>query len=713
MSASKIQSASTTPAVGTSLSATFASEPSVGSLLVVSFQYMWLAEIPPPLVSDNFGNTYRAAASSRVVYAAGGPAYLYQVIAYAIVGATGSDFAVTVHFSTTALGWLTVSEWSGAVALGQIASQSAVSLPNPPTTTAPSAGPVNVGVGELVYCSFLSAALLYSDPSTGAPVSPNPGSGFSLLSAYSDPTIAYGDEFVIAPSSGPIAGLWQAGVTGLDGTPSYTALVVTFRSTGNIVVQKATSPSGSLQAFTFRPSYGASFTLHDGEFNDSGPLAPGTYSVTEALAGPEWVPPGVDATRTTSGSPGGTYYPVQDPAAIEVIAGATIAVTFRNVYSPFPNEVFRMSYRKGWSFPEFRTRTGKLVTGDDVRAWSRDVGVSTRLGKYLKRTLTAPVDSAGPASTVVSAVRFDGFSNLRLGGDYVPPVAVGDRVRVAISATGHDGFNGDYPVTEVSRNPSVITYAQPGIANDSATGASVGTLALLGKIEDHSALKTMATRQMTYALSSPAKWKTYPLASIARATQIVTAVVPASLLIAGGATVAVSGAGSFDGAFPVSSVNANGDGTSTLRWAQNDVDESEDGGTLSTTIGAVRLSAFQPGRLDDCGDGIDSQYEPALTQAEGMTMRFAGIRGMARGAGKLLVRMVTDDEDPFENQDIDLPDTGKPTHFVRAASNAEPFESEHAAPLFSNGKVPGSGFEIQECVVYAIPWLPTGTDNPT
>ena len=89
-------------------------------------------------------------------------------------------------------------------------------------------------------------------------------------------------------------------------------------TTGNIVIKKVTSPSGAAQSFTFTPSYGAPFALDDGQSNDSGPLAPGTYSVTEApVAG--W------ATEVS-----------QDPSAIVLGAGQTITVTFQNTLIPIP-----------------------------------------------------------------------------------------------------------------------------------------------------------------------------------------------------------------------------------------------------------------------------------------------------------------------------------------------------------------------------------------
>lgn len=85
--------------------------------------------------------------------------------------------------------------------------------------------------------------------------------------------------------------------------------------TGNIVIQKTTSPAGSPQSFTFTPSYGTPFTLTDGQSNTSGPLAPGTYSVVETP---------VTGWATTTSS---------DPLNIVVTAGNTTTVTFTNTIS--------------------------------------------------------------------------------------------------------------------------------------------------------------------------------------------------------------------------------------------------------------------------------------------------------------------------------------------------------------------------------------------
>jgi plastocyanin len=103
---------------------------------------------------------------------------------------------------------------------------------------------------------------------------------------------------------------------GLDAGETVTCL---FENTqrGKIIVEKQTDPDGSTQLFDFVPDYGASFSLSDGQTNDSGWLVPGTYAVSET------VPEGWDLMSATcdDGS---------DPSAIGLDAGETVTCVFEN-----------------------------------------------------------------------------------------------------------------------------------------------------------------------------------------------------------------------------------------------------------------------------------------------------------------------------------------------------------------------------------------------
>jgi plastocyanin len=87
---------------------------------------------------------------------------------------------------------------------------------------------------------------------------------------------------------------------------------------GHIVVDKVTDPRGAERSFTFNPSWGSSFGLTDGDTpHNSGPLSPGTYSVTETVP-IGWELTGVFCTDES------------DPASIALDAGETVTCTFTN-----------------------------------------------------------------------------------------------------------------------------------------------------------------------------------------------------------------------------------------------------------------------------------------------------------------------------------------------------------------------------------------------
>lgn len=87
---------------------------------------------------------------------------------------------------------------------------------------------------------------------------------------------------------------------------------------GKIIIEKQTLPDGSNTSFEFVPSWsGSHFTLQDGQTNDSGWMAPGTYSVSEI------VPSGWDLTSAVCSD--------QSPvSAISVSSGETVTCVFSN-----------------------------------------------------------------------------------------------------------------------------------------------------------------------------------------------------------------------------------------------------------------------------------------------------------------------------------------------------------------------------------------------
>jgi hypothetical protein len=130
--------------------------------------------------------------------------------------------------------------------------------------------------------------------------------------------------YAITETGGP-AGFDQTGSSGCtftvnfpaDSGNTFSCTVTNTQRQGRIIIRKVTNPSGSPQSFTFNPSYGSSFNLTDGQSNDSGPLVPGIYAVSES------VPAGWDLTSATcsDGSP---------VTAISLQADETVTCTFTN-----------------------------------------------------------------------------------------------------------------------------------------------------------------------------------------------------------------------------------------------------------------------------------------------------------------------------------------------------------------------------------------------
>ncbi len=106
--------------------------------------------------------------------------------------------------------------------------------------------------------------------------------------------------------------------------PAQTVIKCTITNTllGNVIVKKETDPDGSSQSFEFDPSYAANFFLTAGQQNDSGGLAPGTYSVAEVN-----IPTGWDLTSSPCVSSIGD---TETAGSIELDFGETVTCTFNN-----------------------------------------------------------------------------------------------------------------------------------------------------------------------------------------------------------------------------------------------------------------------------------------------------------------------------------------------------------------------------------------------
>jgi len=245
-------------------------------------------------IDDNFSNSWQNPFSAYP----GSPGY------YALNCAAGNTTITITDFGGSAGGWAIVFEVSGVEtvnALDAIATNP--TLPNTSSITTNNAS-------DVIFAYFIgldptpnTTAITVGPESTlidSWDAASDPEGTLTLLVEYQTVSSAGTYDSTVIPASGAISGGVAMAFKLAPSTP------------GNIVIKKATLPSGSGQAFTFTPSYGAPFILTDGGTNDSGPLQAGTYSVAETpVAG--WV--------TTTDS---------DPTSIVVTAGQTTTVTFTN-----------------------------------------------------------------------------------------------------------------------------------------------------------------------------------------------------------------------------------------------------------------------------------------------------------------------------------------------------------------------------------------------
>ena len=98
---------------------------------------------------------------------------------------------------------------------------------------------------------------------------------------------------------------------------------------GTITVAKQTTPAGDPADFEFDPSWGANFTLSDGESVTSALLPAGPYSVAEVNLASPWVQ--LSATCDNTATPA---VETVDPSNIALADGDTWQCTFANKYRP-------------------------------------------------------------------------------------------------------------------------------------------------------------------------------------------------------------------------------------------------------------------------------------------------------------------------------------------------------------------------------------------
>jgi hypothetical protein len=193
------------------------------------------------------------------------------------------------------------------------------------TTTSSNPSAIEVSGGSDVTVTFTNTAVgniiikKVTNPS-GSPQSftftPTWGSPFTLTDGEQNDSgpLPVGTYSVVET---PVAG-WITTTSGGDPANivvtqnATTTLTFTNTQEGVIIVTKVVVPSTAPQTFTFTPSWGAPFTLANGQSNNSGLLVPGNYSVIETPV------------------PGWTVVTSQDPENIVLGAGQTITIVFTN-----------------------------------------------------------------------------------------------------------------------------------------------------------------------------------------------------------------------------------------------------------------------------------------------------------------------------------------------------------------------------------------------
>jgi hypothetical protein len=150
---------------------------------------------------------------------------------------------------------------------------------------------------------------------------------------------------------------------------------------GHIVVYKHTDPAGDTQGFVFTPNYnsGVTFTLHDGQNNDSGALVPcgsgvGCYNVSEAM------PTGwrADPNHPTTCFDGTTSY---SAGAIELKPGKTVTCDFYN--------------QKKGHVRVVKTFNGATLSGADAFTFQLRSGATTSAAGTVIESQTTNAGNAG------------------------------------------------------------------------------------------------------------------------------------------------------------------------------------------------------------------------------------------------------------------------------------------------------------------------------
>ncbi len=306
---------------------------------------------------------------------------------------------------------------------------------------------VSIANGYPAYvCTF--SAVIYNGsglPITVAPAVMEADPGLTVQTGVVQPPATIGP-------GGQAPAMFSVGV--LNSAPQGTTLhalvtivVTADQEPGRVIVDKETRPAGDPQLFNFTSSYGTGFSLGDQIApNDSGPLTPGVYSVTEVSPLPAgW---GLASADCSDGSP---------PGAIDLGPGETVICTFRNVgfgrilvdkVAVPADPAASFEFAPSWGPHFFLTGPGGVVGSGPLAA-----------GTYSVAEVNLPTGWV-PTSAVCS----DGSS----------PAAIGLSPGETVTCVFADTFEGE--VAGPSASLTISKLALPSVATDTTAFQFNGSL---------------------------------------------------------------------------------------------------------------------------------------------------------------------------------------------------------------------------------------------
>jgi uncharacterized repeat protein (TIGR01451 family) len=268
--------------------------------------------------------------------------------------------------------------------------------------------------------------------------------------------------------------------------------VFTNEKDANIVVSKQTSPDGSPQVFSFNASYdGDGFGLSDGQSNDSGDLAAGTYSVSEN------VPQGWQLTSAECSDQ-------SDPSSVSLQAGETVTCTFTNTQagrivvekqtspdgSPQAFD-FDASYDEGG----FSLSDGEQDDSGDLTAGTYSVSENVPAGWELTSAVCSDESESGAIELSAGETVTCVFTNTQLG------TIVVEKQTSPEGAAGSFSFSGDAAGAIGDNGQIVVSNLVPGTYASTEAVADGWSLTSITCADSNSS-GSLAARTATFALEA-------------------------------------------------------------------------------------------------------------------------------------------------------------------------------------------------------------------